>query len=131
VIEPCATPNPDALKFPVGFRISAGFNVRSAAEAAGHPFTAAVWAAGGVAAVFAVNDFVTVTRVPGADWDPVVAAVRAAVADGLLPAATDEPSDDAVASARALLRSALQDATAEARDQGTEVSLRRRSRDEG
>jgi hypothetical protein len=126
VIEPCATPNPDALKFPVGYRIGAGFNVRTAAEAADHPFTAAVWAAGGVAAVFAVNDFVTVTRVPDADWDPIVAAVRTAVADGLLPAATDEPTADAVASARELLRSALQEATAEAREQGTEVSLRRR-----
>jgi hypothetical protein len=126
VIEPCTTPNPDALKYPVGYRIAAGFNVRTAAEAAGHPFTAAVWAAGGVAAVFAVNDFVTVTRVPGAEWAPITAAVRGAVDDGLLPAATDGPSDDAVAAARDLLRSALEDATAEARDQGTGVSLRRR-----
>jgi hypothetical protein len=126
VIEPCATPNPDALKFPVGYRIDAGFNVRTADEAAGHPFTAAVWAAGGVAAVFAVNDFVTVTRVPGHDWDRIVEAVRTAVADGLLPPATDAPGGDAVAAARDLLRSALQDATADAREQGTEVSLRRR-----
>ena len=68
----------------------------------------------------------TVTRVPGADWDPIVAAVRAAVDDGLLPPATDGPSDDAVSTARDLLRGALQEATDEAREQGTGVSLRRR-----
>ena len=110
----------------MGFRLAAGFLARTEPEAAGHPFTAAVWAAGGVAAVFGVNDFVTVTRVPGADWDPIVAAVRTAVDDGLLPAATDGPADDAVAAARDLLRTALQDATAEAREQGTGVPLRRR-----
>jgi hypothetical protein len=126
VIEPCTTPNPDALKYPLGYRVAAGFNVRSPDEAAGHPFTAAVWAAGGVAAVFAVNDFVTVTRVPGADWAPITEAVRAAVADGLLPPAGAEPADDAVAAARDLLRSALQEATDEAREQGTGISLRRR-----
>jgi hypothetical protein len=126
VIEPCTTPNPDALKFPVGFRLASGFNVRTEAEAAALPFTAAVWAAGGVAAVFGVSDFVTVTRVAGADWDPIVAAVRTAVDDGLLPAATDGPTDDAVATARDLLRSALQEVTEEAREQGTGVSLRRR-----
>jgi hypothetical protein len=32
-----------------------------------------------VASVFGVNDFVTVTREPGADWDPIVAAVTEAV----------------------------------------------------
>jgi hypothetical protein len=126
VIEPCPTPNPDAMKFPLGYRVAAGFNVRTADEAGGRPFTAAVWAAGGVAAIFAVNDFVTVTRVPGAAWPPIVAAVQQAVADGLLPAATDDAGDDAVAAARQLLRSALEDATAEARDQGTDVPLRRR-----
>jgi hypothetical protein len=126
VIEPCTTPNPDALKFPVGFRIAAGFNVRTADEAAGQPFTAAVWAAGGVAAIFAVNDFVTVTRVAGADWDPIVAAVQAAVDGGLLAAAADAPDDAAVARARDLLRGALADAATEAEQQGTEISLRRR-----
>jgi len=126
VIEPCATPNPDALKFPVGYRIGEGFNVRSADDAGARPFTEAVWAAGGVAAIFAVNDFVTVTRVAGADWEPIVAAVRDGVADGLLPAATDAPAADAVGTARELLRTALLDATEEARTEGTGVSLRRK-----
>jgi hypothetical protein len=30
----------------------------------------------GVASVFGVNDFVTVTRQPGADWEPIIAAVQ-------------------------------------------------------
>jgi hypothetical protein len=36
-----------------------------------------------VANLFGVNDFVTVTRQPGADWDPIIAAVRAAAAEHL------------------------------------------------
>jgi hypothetical protein len=39
-----------------------------------------LFAAPGVASVFGVNDFVTVTRTPGADWDPIVTAVREAAA---------------------------------------------------
>ena len=50
----------------------------SADDAAGHRFAEAVFAAGGVAAIYGVNDFVTVTRQPGFDWDPIVAAVVAA-----------------------------------------------------
>jgi hypothetical protein len=126
VIEPCATPNPDALKFPVGFPIASGFNVRAGEDASANPFAAAVFAAGGVAAVFAVNDFVTVTRQPGADWEPIVAAVRAAVADGLLPAGADEDAAARLATARDALQSALRDAAADERDRAGEVQLRGR-----
>ena len=42
-----------------------------------------VFAAGGVASIFGVNDFVTVTRSPGAEWDPIVAAVQEAAAEHL------------------------------------------------
>jgi Scaffold protein Nfu/NifU N terminal. len=75
---PSSTPNPDATKFTLDSRLEAMFNASSAAEAAGIPFAAAVFAAGGVASVFGVNDFVTVTRQPGADWGPIIAAVHAA-----------------------------------------------------
>ena len=51
----------------------------SAADAASIPFAADVFASGGVASVFGVNDFVTVTRQPGAPWEPIIAAVHAAV----------------------------------------------------
>ena len=50
-----------------------------AADAApGHRFAEAVFAAGGVAAIYGVNDFITVTGQPGFEWDPIVAAVVAA-----------------------------------------------------
>jgi Scaffold protein Nfu/NifU N terminal len=77
---PSPTPNPDALKFTLDVRLPASVNFMDAAAAAGQPFFEAVFAAGGVASVFGVNDFVTVTRQPGADWEPIVAAVQAAAA---------------------------------------------------
>jgi len=74
---PTPTPNPDALKFTLDVRLSEMVNVASAAEA-DTPFTRAVLAAPGVASLFGVNDFVTVTRIAGADWDPIIAVVQAA-----------------------------------------------------
>ena len=46
-------------------------------------FAQAVLAFDGVASVFGVNDFVTITREPDADWDPIVCAVEAAAAEYL------------------------------------------------
>jgi Scaffold protein Nfu/NifU N terminal len=57
-------------------------NVASADEA-DTPFVQAVFAAPGVVNLFGVNDFVTVTRAPGASWDPIIAAVEAAAAEHL------------------------------------------------
>ena len=75
---PSSTPNPDAMKFTLDTKLEAMFNATSAGDAVDKPFAADVFAAGGVASVFGVNDFVTVTRDPGADWDPIIAAVKAA-----------------------------------------------------
>jgi hypothetical protein len=75
---PSSTPNPDALKFTLDITLPAMFNAANAADAAGIPFAAAVFTADGVASVFGVNDFVTITRQPGADWQPIIAAVQAA-----------------------------------------------------
>jgi len=68
------------MKFSLDTALPAMFNVTSAEAAADQPFTAAVFAAGGVAAVFGVNDFVTVTRQAGADWEPIIGAVVDAAA---------------------------------------------------
>ncbi len=76
---PTPTPNPDAMKFNLDVVLGEMFNATSAAEAE-HPFAKAVFAAPGVASLFGVNDFVTVTRAPGADWDPIIAAVQQAAA---------------------------------------------------
>jgi len=69
-------------------------------------FTAAVLAIPGVDSVFGVNDFVTITRVPGTDWDSIVCAVEEAAAQHLPDGQADE-STEAVERARALLRDAV------------------------
>jgi hypothetical protein len=68
------------MKFTLDTRLEAMFNAANADDASKIPFTAQVFATDGVASVFGVNDFVTVTRVPGADWEPIIAAVEAAAA---------------------------------------------------
>ena len=80
--EPSATPNPDAMKFTLDRTLPAMINL-SAGDATDDPFAAAVLAADGVIAIFATNDFVTVRRADGAEWDPIVAAVQAAAAEHL------------------------------------------------
>jgi Scaffold protein Nfu/NifU N terminal len=71
------------MKFTLDTTLPEMLNVASADAAAGHRFAAAVFAVDGVASIFGVNDFVTVTRRAGADWDPIVAAVVAAAATDL------------------------------------------------
>lgn len=81
--DPQPSPNPNALRFQLDTELPAAMNVGNAEEAAGNAFAEAVFAAEGVASIFAVNDFVTVTRKPGAEWEPIVAAVQAAAAEHL------------------------------------------------
>jgi hypothetical protein len=73
---PSPSPNPNAVRFQLDTTLDGTLSCNSAAEAAGNPFAEAVFAVPGVAAIFGVNDFVTVTRSAGADWDPIVDAVR-------------------------------------------------------
>jgi hypothetical protein len=77
-----STPNPDALKFTLDVKLPAMINVSSEADAA-TPFEHEVMAVPGVANLFGVNDFVTVTRVPGAEWEPIVDAVHQALKEHL------------------------------------------------
>ena len=42
------------------------------------PLAKGLLAVPGVVSLFFLNDFVTVTRQPGADWEPIIAAVQAA-----------------------------------------------------
>ncbi len=76
--DPSPTPNPDAMKFTLDTTLPASFNLTSADAAVGNRFAEDVFAVEGVASVFGVNDFVTVNRRPGTDWEPIVAAVQAA-----------------------------------------------------
>ena len=78
--SPSTTPNPDAMKFTLDLPLAETFNITSADAAAGNAFAEQVFATGDVVAVFGVNDFVTVSRRPGADWDGIVAVVKAVAA---------------------------------------------------
>jgi hypothetical protein len=82
-VSPSNTPNPNAMKFTLDTRLPATMNFGSAEAAKGNAFAEAVFKTDGVVQVFGVNDFVTVTRRPGADWDPIVKAVTAAAAEHL------------------------------------------------
>ena len=75
-----ANTDPDAIKFTLDTTLPAMLNVTQPDAAAGHQFAEAVFAVGGVASIFGVDDFVTVTRQPGCEWDPIIAAVVAAAA---------------------------------------------------
>ena len=77
---PSPTPNPNAMKFTLDVRIEGSMNV-AGADQADSPFARRVFEAPGVAALFGVNDFVTVTRTEGAAWEPIIEAVQAAAAD--------------------------------------------------
>jgi len=77
------TPNPNAMKFTLDVKLPGTINFANAEAAADNPFAAAVFAAEGVGSLFGVNDFVTVTRKPGADWDTITDAVRKAAAEHL------------------------------------------------
>lgn len=79
------TPNPDAMKFSASVPIAprAALSFDSAEAAAAHPLGRAVFAVPGVRSLFAVNDFVTVTRLPGADWGELVPRLERAIAEAL------------------------------------------------
>lgn len=79
------TPNPDAMKFSASVPIAprGALTFDDAAAAATHPVGRAVFAVGGVKSMFAVNDFVTVTRVPDADWAVMAPKIEAAIAGAL------------------------------------------------
>jgi hypothetical protein len=99
------TPNPNAMKCTLDVTLAERI-LANRGDDVEDAFTAAVLAIPGVASVFGVNDFVTITRVPGADWDPIVCAVEDAAAKHL-PGGQTSASAETVERARALLREAL------------------------
>lgn len=82
---PSPSPNPNALRFQLDVTLPGTLSYSSAAEAEaeGNAFAEAVFAAPGVASIFGVNDFVTITRSPGVSWDPIVTAVQDAATEHL------------------------------------------------
>jgi hypothetical protein len=72
------TPNPNAGKFTAGRVIVEGRSSRSfynADQAAADPLAGALFALEGVASIFMVEDFVTVTKQPDADWSELIPRV--------------------------------------------------------
>jgi hypothetical protein len=82
---PSPSPNPNALRFQLDVTLPGTLSINSPAEAEaeGNAFAEAVFAVPGVASIFGVNDFVTITRAPGVSWDPIVAAVQEAASEHL------------------------------------------------
>jgi hypothetical protein len=93
------------MKFTLDVTLAARIDT-TRGEGADSEFARAVLAVDGVASVFGVNDFVTITREPDADWDPIVCAVEEAAAEHLAGAEGGAESDE-VAEARKLLRDAV------------------------
>ncbi|WP_128254597.1 NifU family protein [Falsirhodobacter deserti] len=80
-IQTESTPNPATLKFLPGQQVldlgTADFPSEDAA--ASSPLARRVFAVGGVAGVFLGNDFITVTKTEGREWDHVKPAVLGAI----------------------------------------------------
>lgn len=76
------TPNPNAGKFVVDRPVVEDDRPRSydsAAEAAGDAVAQALFGLGPVTNVFMVEDFITVTKVPDADWESLIPRVEEAI----------------------------------------------------
>jgi hypothetical protein len=76
------TPNPNAGKFVIGRATVPGGGSRSLysrEQASGDPLAEPLFEIAGVASVFMVADFVTVTKSPDADWATLVPEVCAAL----------------------------------------------------
>ena len=80
---PSPTPNPNAMKYDLDVKLPGTLNLANADAAAGNPFAEAIFAVEGVHSLFGVNNFVTITRKPGADWDAITAGVQKAAAEHL------------------------------------------------
>jgi hypothetical protein len=76
-----STPNPNAIKITVDRKLTDGKSKSygSAGAAAADPVASKIFAVEGVQSVFVLNDFITVTKSAGTDWQQVADQVRAAV----------------------------------------------------
>lgn len=72
------TPNPNSLKFAVNRTLWEGRaqTFSDAMQAFASPLARDLLGIEGVKSVFLLRDFVTVSRTPGASWEPIVAQVE-------------------------------------------------------
>lgn len=67
------TPNPNAMRFSLGeSALSASHSYASADAAASTPWARRLFEIPGVSSLFAVNDFVTVTKDVHAGWEAII-----------------------------------------------------------
>lgn len=81
-----ATPNPNAGKFIVGRKVVEGTSSQSfynADDAASDPLATALFELEGVASLFMVDDFITVTKDAAADWNTLIPKVQAVLEQAL------------------------------------------------
>jgi NFU1 iron-sulfur cluster scaffold homolog, mitochondrial len=80
------TPNPNAGKFVVSQQVAPIGTSRSyydPDEAKDDPVARAVMRLGGIRSIFMVDDFITVTKTPAAQWEELVPRVEEAIRDHL------------------------------------------------
>lgn len=76
------TPNPNAGKFILNRKVLEGTASKSfynADDAAGHALAAALFEIEGVASLFMVDDFVTVTKSPDVEWPSLIPQVQSVI----------------------------------------------------
>ena len=76
------TPNPNAGKFTLDRKVLEGTSSKSfynATDAADHPLASALFELEGVASLFMVDDFVTVTKTPSVSWETLIPQVQTAI----------------------------------------------------
>jgi len=72
-VTPTPTPNPNAMRFSLGeSALSASHSYAGAEAAANTPWARRLFEIPGVLSLFAVNDFVTVTKDVHAGWEAIV-----------------------------------------------------------
>jgi len=80
-IEVQPTPNANAMKFVLSRRITEGRSqtFRSPEEAAGSSLASALFAIPGGVQVFFLNNFITLTRTPEADWHEIISQAESLI----------------------------------------------------
>ncbi|MCB0060620.1 MAG: NifU N-terminal domain-containing protein [Caldilineaceae bacterium] len=79
-----STPNPNARKFVLPTKLFAKpLSFASGVDAAAHPLAAQLFALGTIYNVFMVQDFITINKLPDADWEPLEAAALSIITDYL------------------------------------------------
>jgi hypothetical protein len=80
-----STPNPNAVKFTVGVPVG-GPTTFVPSQPTDDALGSSLLALPGVASVFLTADFVTVNKLPDAEWEPIIEPAQRAIAEHFEPA---------------------------------------------